>query len=430
MNTTKTQFEVDVGKTPEQLLVERQQRVSDAIQLKQPDRVPLMMGIGYKLAEMGGLTKQELYENPEKAQELLEKAALRYKPDLVFGHWHTPKPSMAVGDRMTKWPGYGLGPNGSFQFNEQEFMKAEDYDEFIEDPADWAIRVYTPRAFQNCEGLSLLPPLGMWAFGYYNMLLNYQLLTLPPLVSAFEALYKAAQAQTEWLNQAMESAKRLAALGFPPFTMLSILVEAPFDFMSDTLRGMRGIFLDMMRIPEKLLAAEEKVKHFQLKYAISTSKATGIPFVFIPLHRGSDGFMSLAQFERFYWPQLKDMMLQLIDAGITPWVYYEGVWDQRLKYLAELPKGKSIGSFQDSNIFKVKEAIGETMCIIGGMPLTYLKPGRSQTEVRELTHRLCEEVGKGGGFIMANNVMELEGCDEDLIQVWTDATREFGVYSA
>ena len=34
--------------------------------------------------------------------------------------------------------------------------------------------------------------------------------------------------------------------------------SAPFDFMSDTLRGMRGIFLDMHRRPEQLLAAEEK----------------------------------------------------------------------------------------------------------------------------------------------------------------------------
>lgn len=429
MSSPNSPSEVDVGKAPAQLLTERQQRVTEAFQLKQPDRVPLLMGMGYKLSEMGGITKQELYESPELAQQLLEKAALRYQPDLIFGHWHTPKPSITLGDRMTKWPGVGLGPNGSFQFNEQEFMKAEDYDEFLEDPADWAIRVYTPRAFTACEGLSLLPPLGMWLYGYYNILINYQVLTLPPVVSAFEALYKAAQHQTEWLNGAMDSAKRLADLGFPPFTMLSILVEAPFDFMSDTLRGMRGIFLDMMRIPEKLLAAEEKVKGFQLKYAINTSKATGIPYVFIPLHRGSDGFMSLEQFERFYWPQLKDLMLQLIDAGITPWVYYEGVWDQRLKYLAELPKGKSVGSFQDSDIFKVKEEVGETMCIMGGMPLSYLKPGRSPSEVRELTHRLCEEVGKGGGFVMANNVMELEGCDEDLIQVWTDATREFGVYS-
>jgi hypothetical protein len=385
------------------------------------------MGMGYYLAEMGGVTKQALYEDFELSQGLLEKAALTYQPDLIFGAWHTPKVSQALGDRMTKWPGYGLGPNDSFQFNEQEFMKAEDYDAFLKDPADWAIRVYTPRAFENCEGLAMLPPLGMFLFGYYNTLLSFPVFTAPPIVSAFEALYKAAQETAVWLGQSMDSSMRLAALGFPPFTLLANMVEAPFDFMSDTLRGMRGIFLDMLRIPDKLLAAQEKVADFQLEYLFNAVKANNIPYCFIPLHRGSDGFMSLEQFEKFYWPQLKDMMLRMIDEGITPWVYYEGVWDQRLEYLAELPKGKSVGSFQDSDIFKVKEVVGDTMCIFGGMPIPLLKNGTPES-VREHTKKVCQEVGEDGGFVMATSVMELEGCKPELIKAWTDATKEFGVY--
>ena len=196
--------------------------------------------------------------------------------------------------------------------------------------------------------------------------------------------------------------------------MLSVLVEAPFDFMSDTLRGMRGIFLDMLRCPDKLLTAEQKVSRFQLDYAIATSRAIGVPYVFIPLHRGSDGFMSLAQFERFYWPQLEAMMLKLIDAGITPWVYYEGVWDQRLKYLATLPKGKTIGSFQDSDIFRAKEVVGDTMCIMGGMPTSLLQSGTTE-QVRARTRQLCEVVGLGGGYVMCTGVMELEGCQPGLV---------------
>jgi uroporphyrinogen-III decarboxylase len=404
----------------------RNQRVMDAVQLKTPDQIPLIMGMGYYLAEMGGVTKQTLYDDFEKNQELLEKAALLYQPDMLFGAWHTPKPSMALGDRMTKWPGYGFDENGSYQFIEHEFMKPEDYDAFLDDPADWAIRVYTPRAFANCEGLAMLPPLGMFLYGYYNTL-NYPVLTAPPVVEAFKAIYKAAEETVAWLGQSMESGQRLAALGFPPFTMLANLCEAPFDFMSDTLRGMRGIMLDMMRIPDKLLAAEDKVLQFQVEHIKNAVKANNIPFAFIPLHRGSDGFMSLAQFEKFYWPQLKDMMLQFIEAGITPWVYYEGVWDDRLEYLAELPKGKSVGMFQDSDIFKVKEVVGDTLCILGGMPIPMLVNGTPES-VRAHTKKVCQEVGKDGGFIMGTSVLELEGCKPELIKAWTDATKEFGKY--
>jgi len=333
---------------------------------------------------------------------------------------------MALGDRMTKWPGYGLGPNGSYQFVEREYMKASDYDALIEDPGDWAIRVYSPRAFKNLEGLAMLPPLGMWGFGYYNTL-NFAGMAAPPVMAAFEAIHKAIQAQAQWLQEAVSSAQRLAALGFPPLPFVGYLVEAPFDFMADTLRGMRGVFLDMMRIPDKLLAAQEKVQRFQIEYAVNTAAATGMKACFIPMHRGTDEFMSLAHFERFYWPQFKELVLTLVDNGITPPILYEGKWDDRLKHLAQFPKGKTVGFFQKSDFFKVKEVLGDIMCIGGGMPNSLLVTG-SPDQVREHTHRMCEEVGKGGGFIFCANAWEMEGSKPELVQAWADATKEYGVY--
>lgn len=328
---------------------------------------------------------------------------------------------------MTKWPGHGLGPQGSFQFDEHDFMKAEDYDAFLNDPSDFAIRSYLPRAFKELEGLAKLQSLGMSLFGYYS-LNNTTTLLDPQVITAFEALTKAAKATITFNKQMATSTQKMAELGFPGSSFRAgALLEAPFDFMSDTLRGMRGIFLDMMRIPDKLLEAEQRVLKIQVDHAIAFSKATGLKGAFIPLHRGSDGFMSLKQFEKFYWPQLKDMLCQLVDAGIRPFVFYEGVWDQRLEYLAELPKGKTIGEFQDSDIFKVKEIVGDTMCIFGGMPIPLLKNGTPE-EIREHTKEVCERAGKDGGFIMAPSVMELEGIKPENIQVWVDATREFGVY--
>ena len=138
--------------------------------------------------------------------------------------------------------------------------------------------------------------------------------------------------------------------------------------------------------------------------------------------------MSLPQFEKFYWPTLKTMMLTLVDNNIMPFVFYEGVWDQRLKYLAELPKGKTAGWFQFSDIFKVKEVVGDTVAIQGGMRNSMLQAGTAE-EVRAFTKRLCKEVGKGGGFVMSVGVGEMEGCRPDLVKVWVDATKEFGVYA-
>jgi uroporphyrinogen-III decarboxylase len=197
--------------------------------------------------------------------------------------------------------------------------------------------------------------------------------------------------------------------------------------MGDTMRGMRGIMLDMIKRPDQLLAAEEKVSKFQLDYAISLAKSTGINSSFIPLHRGSDGFMSIKQFEKFYWPQLKHMLVTLVDNGIMPVVFYEGTWDQRLSHLAELPKGKTVGWFQSSDIYKVKEILGNIMCIIGGMQNSLLKAG-TVTKVRDTTKKLCQVVGKNGGFIMSTGVGEMSGSVPVLVKAWVEATREFGVY--
>ena len=203
------------------------------------------------------------------------------------------------------------------------------------------------------------------------------------MAAALQALNRATQAALADAAKTGESVGRMLALGFPPTPLAGSLTEAPFDFMSDTLRGMRGIMLDMLRRPEKLLAAERVVLDFQLEFAISFAKATGLKAAFIPLHRGSDGFMSLTQFEKFYWPQLKEQMVTLVNNGITPICFYEGVWDQRLKYLAELPKGKTVGWFQKSDIFKVKEVVGDTLCIIGGMKNSLLQSGTVE-QVRDV----------------------------------------------
>lgn len=404
----------------------RAERLRTASELGQPDRVPVFIGAGYLVTEMGGVTRRQAYDDPDLALRLLLRAADYYQPDAISGPWHHPGPSEALGDRSTRWPGYGLGPDGSFQYAEAEFMKADDYDDFLEDPTDWALRTYLPRVFEKLEPLATLPHFGMASFGYYN-LFHLAPMASPGMLEAAIALGEAGRAQKAFTENAVRASQELVAHGFSAPPRYNFIVEAPFDYMSDTLRGMKGIFLDLRQRPDKLLAAQQKALRIQLRAARDYRDRLGGAAVFIPLHRGSDGFMSLKQFDGFYWPQFEELMLGLIDSGITPWVFYEGVWDQRLEYLTRLPAGKSVGLFQNSDIFRVKEIVGDTMCIMGGMPVSLLRSG-SREQIREHTHEVCERVGRGGGLIMSTSVRELESCDPVRVRAWTDATREFGVY--
>ena len=68
------------------------------------------------------------------------------------------------------------------------------------------------------------------------------------------------------------------------------------------------------------------------------------------------------------------------------------------------------------------------MCIVGGMRLSMLTGVHDPQHVRDYTRRLCQEVGRGGGFIMCTDIFELEGTNPEMVQTWIDATREFGCY--
>jgi hypothetical protein len=427
-NVSASAAGLDAGKPPEQAFGERLNRIFTSYALQKPDRIPILMPVGQFLARFGGVTVQELTDNPDVELELLERAALTFEPDAISGLVNHPGAALALGDRMTKWPGHGLPPEGSFQFVEHEFMKAEDYDAFIEDTSDWTIRKYLPRAFSELEGLAQLPPMGMAAFGTYAWFNLGLALRSPAVVSAMTALSAAAQAQVATDLKIMEGVGRLQALGFPsiPIPPLAPIVEAPFDFMSDTLRGMRGIMLDVLRRPDKLIAAQERVLKFELEFAIDYTNVTGLKTVFIPLHRGSDGFMSIDQFERYYWPTLKALIEGLAEKDILPLVFYEGIWDKRLHHLATLPRAKSLGWFQFSDIYKVKEIVGNTIPIIGGMRNSMLQAGTIE-EVRATTRKVCEVVGEGGGFVMCTAIGEMEGCKPELVKAWSDATKEFAV---
>jgi hypothetical protein len=57
------------------------------------------------------------------------------------------------------WPGHGSRINALHQFVENEYMKAEEYDRYLNDPADFNIRFRLPRFFGLLQPLAKLPPL-------------------------------------------------------------------------------------------------------------------------------------------------------------------------------------------------------------------------------------------------------------------------------
>jgi len=403
----------------------REKRITDAIALKQPDRVPTFFIQQLFPARYVGISLKEAFYDLDKWLAANEKTIIDFDQDTFFllsAGVATPGQVYEVlGFRQQKWPGFNLGDDVPFQFVEDEYMKADEYDHFLDDPTDFLLRVYLPRTNSALAGLSMLPPLKSLVLGVAKLT---PLVLAPPVASALAALQQGAPLAARWAAGEAAFYRKMAGLGYP--AMCGALTMAPFDVITDYLRGLRGIMLDMYRCPDKLQAAQEKVLPLMLGAAIGMAKMSGNNRVILPLHRGADGFMSVKQFEQFYWPYLKALMLGLLDAGLTPIPFYEGMYDQRLQYLRELPPGKVLAFFDRTDLFRAKKIIGDHSCIAGGMLVSLLQSGTVE-QVRDLTRRLINEVGAGGGYIMTSSTA-LDDAKPELVKAWLDATLEFGKY--
>jgi uroporphyrinogen-III decarboxylase len=137
--------------------------------------------------------------------------------------------------------------------------------------------------------------------------------------------------------------------------------------------------------------------------------------------------MSLKQFETFYWATLKKLILATTDMGLVHVPFYEGNWEQRLEYLLELPKGKTIARFALTDLKRAKEVLGGHTCIMGGVPHSLLQTA-SPSEVEEYVKKLIETVGKGGGFILTASTGLTNEAKPENVKAMIDAARKYGIY--
>jgi uroporphyrinogen-III decarboxylase len=171
----------------------------------------------------------------------------------------------------------------------------------------------------------------------------------------------------------------------------------------------------------------ERVIPMLVRDAVTTAKANGGNLVFIPLHWGVEGFMSVEQFKVFYWPPLRKVIMGLIENGMVPLVFWEGKCDSRLEVIADIPRGKCIYYFEGSDLFHAKAVLGDVVCLRGGVPGTMLITSTPQ-EIRELCKKLCQVVGKGGGFMLDASSGIPEEAKTENVRAMFQAARDFGRY--
>jgi uroporphyrinogen-III decarboxylase len=403
---------------------DRVNRFIKVIKLEKPDRVPVILPAGTFPLYYSGMTLKEGMHDSERLIQAYRKFLAEFESDTFAGPGMTPsaKASGIIDNLNIKWPGHGLPDDASMpQFVEGEYMKADEYDIFLEDITDYCLRYYLPRSIGALAPFAKFPPtpfiLGMAA----RFLMPA---VMPEVRKAYQAIIDYGEETAKWMGPVMQFDQEATAAGYP--SMFGGQSHAPFDILADTMRGTKGIILDMYRQPEKLLAAIEKVTPMNIAVGIDGANMTGKPIVFFALHKGDDTFMSNKQYEKFYWPTFQKVILGLIDEGLVPLLFAEGRYDNRLEIIKDLPKGKVIWHFDRTDMFRAKKILGDNACIAGNVPASLLCTGTPR-DVKEYCRKLIEVCGEGGGFILTGGASIDKG-DPGNLRAMTEAAMEYGVY--
>jgi hypothetical protein len=296
----------------------------------------------------------------------MRQAAVELEPDMAEGGF----PS--CGDAMTEldvknvlWPGGPLPADAGMQAVEGEYMKADEYDLLLNDPTGFVIRRYLPRVYGVLHPLAKLPPMDSMFMGFDFLT---PLFASPAFAEMATHLAAAGKYVERFRKIVLEMSGDLEQLGFPPFASFGAggVGGAPFDTVTSSLRGMRGSMVDMYRQPENLIKACNVILDRRIARAMPANKtARDYPQrIAMPLWRGDPTFMSEAQFEKFYWPGLKRSLQTHIDLGYVPVPFFEAPFGERLRYILELPKGKTIVSIDARDVSVAKRLLAGHSCLL------------------------------------------------------------------
>ncbi len=113
------------------------------------------------MTQYGGMTNAEAMYDYDKTAEVWLAGTKKLNWDMAPPPFTIfPGPVWEkLGLKTFKWPGYNLKENLPYQFVEEEYMLADEYDEFLSNPSDFVIRKMMPRMATTLEPLGMLPPI-------------------------------------------------------------------------------------------------------------------------------------------------------------------------------------------------------------------------------------------------------------------------------
>ncbi len=379
---------------------ERITRLRKAYDMEHPDRIiaDVSMGAAEFALRRKGISGKDMVYNHEKLRGPLLEFHQEFQPDTAVGMLPYPGKVMdMLGYNTYIWGGQKLPDNMVIQAVEGEYMTADEYKDFAADPTNFWLKKYLPRVMPTLAPLAMLAefPRVSENVDIIDMMVPFG---LPPFQAMLRTMMEAGDELMRMLAVVGQTGGMIAGAGFPGMGMN--IVKTPFDYLGDTLRGTKGILMDMYRHPKDLLAATEAYVPVLINAIVNASDRGNAPAAMYVLHKGADGFMSQAQFEKFYWPTWKQVMMALYEEGIICQLFIEGSYNTRLENLAQMPDKSLVCHFDKTDMRRAKEVLSDKFTIAGNVPASMMSTG-TVDEVRAYCDDLVEMYQDAPGYIMA-----------------------------
>ena len=340
----------------------RQKRILDAVALRQPDRIPMVLEYSGFAACATGTTMAHFLKSPLNALEtMIEAYALIGGGDAI--NYGTFWPYGLCSDYLAKVrvPGVDLPEDAMWQVVESERMQREDYDRILEMGWPEFFRHYLQTRIFDDVPSAYLPP------------------NLPKL-----------DVRGAWRR-----------IGVPVLSGGD--VTTPYELLCGA-RSLPAFAADMIQIPDKVTAVMDAIVPHLAGVSIAKARKKGYPLVWVGGWQSAPCLLSPTMWNRFVWPYLNRLIHEVTASGLVALLHLDSNWTRELKRFLELPKGRCIVALDgETDIFEAKNVLGDHLCIMGDVPASMLFLETPKV-VSTYCRKLIREIGPTG-FILQS------GCD-------------------
>ena len=378
-------------------------RIYDALDHKEPDRVPAKVGGDiFAVMDAGYTVKECIYDTTlEKAKDAAMKYVLKYDTDfapMLITYAGEGQLMEKIDPYFMAWSGragYNVPDNSIQQFMERPPLHDEDIDQFFDNNGAWRLNkcqpnlcgLYEPMRKFNIPFSSRTPSALAMEF------------SKPEMRKMIQTCWEIADGYAELNEKKKKVMGEIAELGFPRIGGGKAAV--PYDEWGDEFRGSLDCLTDLYENEDavmRFIEANQEEMIYKIKHKFNPDGKNDGKTVNMTLHRGMDGFLSEEYYDKIYWKHLQEIIEAIMSVNMIPEVFCEGHYETRLDRLKDIPKGRIIYTFEYTPLDLAKSKLGDVATICGGIhagDLLFKKP----EEISDAVKRYIDIFAGGGGYI-------------------------------